>query len=105
MNDNELYWYLVTKCMTEIFEVPPTSARRKMLAYRTDWEAFCKKNKMQDLIYHDSPVQIASEIAKKELQKSHLEAYQEIEDRPIPKAAAIRLTTKYVRAAKSRLRA
>lgn len=105
LNLNEFYWYLVTKSLIEIYKVAPSTARRKSIAYRTDWEDFCKKKRMENLIYHESPVQIASEIANKELRKSHLIAYQKLEDRPLPKATVTRLSKKRVtNDSKSRLK-
>ena len=105
MNQNEVYWYLVTKCLTEIFEMPPTTARRKTIAYRKEWQDSRKNKKTQDIIYHEWPVQIASEIAEREVLDHHYDAYLKIEDRPIPEAVAVKLTTKYVKAAaKSRIR-
>lgn len=105
LNQNEFYWYLVVRSLIEIYKIPPSTARRKTIAYRTDWEDLCKKKRMENLIYHESPVQIASEIAKKELRKSHLIAYQKLEDRPLPKVTVTRLSKKRVtNDAKSRLK-
>lgn len=77
---NEQYWILVTKCLVEIFGITPSTAKRKSLAFRQKIESMCKSEKLPNLIYHESPVYIASEIAGVHLLKSHLIRYQEFEN-------------------------
>lgn len=80
INQNEIYWNLVAKCLIEIFGITPSAAKRKSLGFRKEIEELCKNKRVPNLIYHESPVQIASEIIRVKLLKSHLIRYQEFEN-------------------------
>ncbi len=94
INRNEIYWNLVTKCLIEIFGITPSTARRKSLVFRKETEALCKSNQVPNLIYHESPVQIASEIIGVKLLKSHLTQFQKFSTAVLKKENVIGLPTK-----------
>lgn len=94
INQNEIYWNLVAKCLIEIFGITPSTAKRKSLGFRKEIEELCKNKRVPNLIYHESPVQIASEIIGVKLLKSHLIRFQEFADVTPAKKKVIGLPSK-----------
>lgn len=85
ISQNEIYWKLVASCLIEIFGITPTTAKRKSLLFRKEIEELCKSKRVPNLIYHESLVQIASEIIGVKLSRNHINQFQEISENMLNK--------------------
>ena len=74
----EKFWTLVTECLCTILSYKPIQARRESQAYRQAIESKCKQLKAVNVIYHETPVHVACDIAGSDLTNAYFSKFQKL---------------------------
>jgi hypothetical protein len=79
MNDKQdQFWNLVVECLHDFFGAQRTAAKNDIVVYRQTLEAESKRLRANNVVYHETPAQVACDIAGKQLTPEYARKFEQL---------------------------
>jgi hypothetical protein len=62
--EEDLYWTLVVECLTKVFRMDLSTSKREAKKYRKYFDDMARDLQIPNIIYHDSPFDVACDLAR-----------------------------------------